>query len=450
MHLHLFRSNTDAVSEIVGGILIVFIAVVVSATIYTQMLPVPLPPPEPNVHLMGYVNENGTAIIEHMGGETLYSYEIQLNKINEATSVYKYENCPWEIGESKTPPGASNISENSEVRVLVFIIYNDDSRHLVFDGILKHKVVYVEPYNISHPMLISTLRDDSIDEDLICYNYSMNPLITPKTYIYKWVLNGQPFYELLMPFDTNSSTIVKDYSGHGLSGNIVGPDWSADGILGGCYYFNGASDYITTAAPILFDDLTNNDFTISLWLKSEDIQQDFRMVLESGNKTEKSFTKIFTYGGEIHFGVCQDGVKWAVRTESLLNNTWYHIAGVWDAEKKSIKIYINGMLSTKVGYRTYAMGIQGGLDLGHGTASSRFWLGNMDEFEIYGRALAGEQVYQIYMDTKDGFSDKRVIVSEETSYGNIWQCIVTPNDSIQDGISVGSNILNIKTYGGGE
>ena len=450
MDTKVLRVNNIAVSEIVGAILLVFIAVVVSATIYTQMLPVPLPTPEPKVHLMGYVNDNGTAIIKHMGGETLFSYEIHLNKINETTIVSKYENCPWQIGESRIPPGAINLTENSEARVMVYSIYNDGNSHLIFDGILEHRVTLEEPLNTSHPMLISTLRDDSIDEDLICYNYSMNPLITPKTYIYKWMLNGQPFYELLMPFDTESSTTVKDYSGNGLSGSIVGANWSANGVLGGCYYFNGASDYITTDAPSLFDDLSNNDFSISIWLKSEDIEQDFRMVLEGGNKTEKSFTKIFTYGGEIHFGVCQDGVKHAVRTETLLNNTWYHIAGVWEAEQKSIKMYINGVLSEKVGYRTYAMGIQGGFDLGHGTASSRFWLGSMDELEIYGRALSGEQICQIYMNTKDGLSNESVIVSEETSYGNIWQCFVTPNDGTQDGITVGSNILNIKTYGGGE
>jgi hypothetical protein len=134
----------------------------------------------------------------------------------------------------------------------------------------------------------------------------------------------------------------------------------------------------------------------------------------------------------------------------LLNNTWYHIVGVWDASQKHIELYINGVNSTKVGYRTYAMGIQGGVDIGHGTASSRFWLGFIDEFKIYGRALSGEQVYQIYVNTKDGFSDKRVIVSEETTFGDVWQCVVTPNDGIQDDISVASNILNIKTYGGGE
>ena len=37
------HANDSAVSEVIGGLLIVFIAVVVSISIYMQMLPVPIP-----------------------------------------------------------------------------------------------------------------------------------------------------------------------------------------------------------------------------------------------------------------------------------------------------------------------------------------------------------------------------------------------------------------------
>ncbi|GAI21885.1 unnamed protein product, partial [marine sediment metagenome] len=42
------HANDSAVSEVIGGLLIVFIAVVVSISIYMQMLPVPIPSSEPN------------------------------------------------------------------------------------------------------------------------------------------------------------------------------------------------------------------------------------------------------------------------------------------------------------------------------------------------------------------------------------------------------------------
>jgi hypothetical protein len=74
----------------------------------------------------------------------------------------------------------------------------------------------------------------------------------------------------------------------------------------------------------------------------------------------------------------------------------------------------------------------------------------LDELEIYNKALTYNQIYQLYLTTKDGNYDKRVMVSEETNIGEYWQCVVTPNDSVQDDTPVYSNIIQIKNYGGGD
>ena len=447
------HANDSAVSEVIGGLLIVFIAIVVSISIYTQTLPVPIPSPEPNVHLMGYITEDGAVIVEHMGGETLYSYEIFVSHSNDTineTTIYKYTNSPWEIGEVKSPSNISIFEENNTIRILVYCIYDDDSRHIAFDSGFLKKGELQEYLSTIHPMLISTLRTNTIDEDLICYNCLVDPDINASTYIYKWIVNGKSLTEILMPFDTENLTIAKDYSGNEYHGTISGASWTDQGKVGGAYYFNGASDYISLDLPIALGDIPNNDFTISLWLKSNDITQDHRMTLQAGNKTDKNFLLIFQYGYEIHFGVCEDGTKWAARTDTLTNNTWYHIAGVWDASEKSIKIYINGNISQKVGYRNYAMGIDEGFELGHATTSSRFWFGFIDELQLFDRALSDDQIYQIYMNTKDGFSDKGVIVAEETNFCDIWKCNLIPNDGTQDGTIVKSNVIEVTTYIGGE
>jgi hypothetical protein len=122
---------------------------------------------------------------------------------------------------------------------------------------------------------------------------------------------------------------------------------------------------------------------------------------------------------------------------------------VWDASEKLLEIYTNGEVSEETGDRNYANGAQTGLHLGHGTASSRFWLGYIDDFQLYGRALSSSQINQIYLGSKDGFSDARVIVSEETVLGDVWQVVVTPNDGTQDDNAVTSNTLQIVSYGGG-
>ena len=253
-----------------------------------------------------------------------------------------------------------------------------------------------------------------------------------------------------MPFNTEDNNTCKDYSGNGLDGTLKGATWTSEGIIGGAYYFGGSSEYLSTDLPPVFYDIPNNDFTVSIWVKSDDITADNAVVLMA-SEDNNNFIKIFLQGEEIHVGVCDDGTKDAVRTENLTSDVWYHIAGVWDASENSILVYCNGELYTEAGERNFALGAGVGLlEVGHGTASSKFWDGYMDELEVYDQILSQEQIYQIYLSTKDGYYDRRVIVAEETCIGDSWQCIVTPNDAAQDGIPVHSNILSIVNYLGGD
>jgi len=58
-------------------------------------------------------------------------------------------------------------------------------------------------------------------------------------------------------------------------------------------------------------------------------------------------------------------------------------------------------------------------------------------------ALTEEQIYQNYLQSKDGFSANATIVSEETRMGELWQCEVTPSDLQSDGVTKKSNQLTI-------
>jgi len=81
-----------AVSEVVGAVLLIGVAVIVFVSIYHFVLPVPLPSHEPNVHLEGYVTEDGSVVLEHMGGEALASYEIYV----DGASNCLYQLRRWE------------------------------------------------------------------------------------------------------------------------------------------------------------------------------------------------------------------------------------------------------------------------------------------------------------------------------------------------------------------
>jgi len=235
--------------------------------------------------------------------------------------------------------------------------------------------------------------------------------------------------------DIDDEVTVKDYSGYNNDGSAFGVSWVPNGKRGGAYYFDGDSAYISLASPDVFSDIPNNDLTVSIWVKSDDISQDHRLILQGG-QSDKDFIILFQTGCEIHFGVSEEGTKHAVRTETLESNKWYHIVGVWDADEKSLLIYANGVPSDEVGYRNYAMGIKDGLEFGHGTTSSRFWMGYMDEFKIYDRTLSANQIYQDYMSSSVGIINNAIIVAQETRISEEWKCIIIPNNAFVIVLSV--------------
>jgi len=446
-------SEEYAVSELVGGLLLLLIALMVFSVIYLHVFPLPIPPPEPNVDLMGYVTDDGIAVIAHMGGEALSSYRIQLLYVNGtliSSTSYQDTDDAWKIGECIYPLTDTYLRSTKDmVRVIVYSDVENGNEEAVFDGIFMGKGL---PFL---NMLIPSLLTNTPDEDLICFNYSITPDIDAETFIYSWLINGTPFAEIIWSFDTNNASTVTDYSGNGFDGEVIGAVWTPDGVIGGAYYFDGGGDFITRDLPnsSVFNEIYRNDFTVSVWLKSDDITRPHTTVLETGENSN-NFIKIVQHNSQIHFGVYVNKGKvleCVVGTnENLSSNVWYHIVGTWNAEDEEIELFLNGtslVNSTDEGRGVFSNDAEDGeLDLGGGGG---FWEGYLDEFQVYPRVLSSEQIYQLYLCQKDGNSDLMVIVSDETNVGEVWQCVVTPNDGIGDDESVESNEIIIVDYEGG-
>ncbi|KYK21193.1 hypothetical protein AYK21_05145 [Thermoplasmatales archaeon SG8-52-2] len=444
--------NKNASSEIVGGLILIVIAVLAFSVIRVYLFP-DLEPVDINIKLEGYVTDRGAAVVEHVGGEKISDYKVVVSNTNGAligTKIYRDLIPEWSIGQCIYPLEDIGypplILKTDKVEVMIYIYNSEGEEQEVFRGILSGNLDEIS----DSPVLISSLKTNTPDEDLICYSYPIIPDINATTYIYNWKLNGNPIAELIMPFNTENNDTCKDYTGNIFDGTLVGPDWVKDGVVGGGYFFDGSSEYITMSLPSIFNDIPNNDFTLSIWLKCMDIEAENSIILMAA-EDNSNFVELFIKDNQIHFGIVYDGVKDAVRTENLSSGLWYHIAAVWKSDEQKIFIYCNGELSTEAGYRNFAMGTGVGLlEIGHGSASSPFYCGYADEFEIYNRVISQEQNFQNYLSTKDGFYDRRVIVSKDTSIGDKWQCIVTPNDVVQDGTPVYSNIITIINYQGGD
>ncbi len=448
-HFKLINGNY-AVSELVGGMILVVIAVASISSIYLFVFPLPLESDSINVELAGFVDRDGYAYIKHMGGDYLDNYKVIINNIDGSNIQSQIYSQRWEIGEIfDNIPKLYN--ESDKVRVMIFSETKDGIEELLFDGILNGNYIITDPFEY---MLVSSLKQNSSAEDLICFNYIIKDLYPNATrFVYNWILNGYPIADVILTFDVNSSNSTRDYSDNGNNGTVVGAEWTSEGILGGAYYFDGNSAYITfNKLPNILKAIYRNSFTISLWLKSDDVTNDHCVVYE-GTQDQENFVMIFQYNSQIHFAVrVNKGKKFenVIRTYNLSSNVWYNIACTWNAGLEQTRIYVDGILCDSYdGYRQYSLGSEDGTqEIGHGSTSSKYWLGYIDEFQIFNHVLSSEQIYQLYLLTLFGDTDKSVITSDDTKLGDFWEVIVTPTNSEGDYDSVNSNELEIINYGG--
>jgi len=618
--------NSYAVSEVVGGIILVLIAVVAFSAVYTYLFP-PAPDVKVSVVIEASVDSNGNVVLEHKGGVPLDSYKVVVRYADNRTYIgsKEYVDDHWSIGERRYPlvgiTGLKLVNESMKVWVGVYSILDDGTEKTVFEGVLHGRVESAQGESSDeNPMLISSLRTNTVDEDLICYNYTIQPSINALTYIYNWEVNSNPITNLLMSFDTNSSDIVKDYSGNNNNGTIYGPTWVDYGRVGGAYSFDGIDDYISI--PYCFDNDFINEITVETWIKttaSSGVIASFNrddyweLSLKNGciqwSTTANSNTVdmigettvnddnwhyiavsydystgigvIYVDGrvdtteniheagdrlgsgdspsGYIGHGVANMESKTIFSTsfetqdeenrwsKNDSRTTWVHHWWEWwegysfgrlgsdsltpktgsyslggcgdfdpdyvayDREAINITGYTNVEVSVWYSYKNteddddfgfyywngsdwtpifedLTPGSGGGqhpwtnavaqipenlndliLEFWWSTSESREYMaiddlqvtgvsssnpnnfsGLIDEIHIYNRALSSEQIHQNYLCSKDGLSDKSVIVSDETLSGENWKCIVTPNDGTQDDTPMESNSLQIVEYAGGE
>ena len=371
-----------AISEVVGGMLLVLVAVVAFAAMYIYLFP-PEPDTTPNIKIAGYVTEDGFIVLKHEGGESLDSYKVEIRYVNNNSKVnpseYRYIEDDWSIGEIKIPTVSTTLpTSDDEVRVLVFTKHNG-KEEIIFDGILRGTIDYL-PFEL--PMLFSSLLSNTNDEDLICHRYGITPQIDPISYIYNWSVNGNSLYNLLMPFDSENLTVSKDYSVDENNGTVNGAVWTNDSVIGGAYSFDGNDDNISL--PYCFEvDNYIDEITVESWIK-----------------TTTDATSIASYGKEKFWdlGINNGLVRWSTNSDSssidamgatnIIDGSWHYVAATYDSSSGDSNIYVDGVLDKnenahnpgdELGYGLSSTGLLGE-SLG-GTIGSSWDVLTYDDFE---------------------------------------------------------------------
>jgi hypothetical protein len=427
---HCTLSNNHAISEIVGSVILLLIAVLSFSAIYLYVFPLPGYSAESNVDIQGSVSGQIPELI-HVGGETLQEYQIFVDE-----SVYKDKESPdgirynWKMGEKRPLDEKELKKYDKRVDVMVISKTEDGGSQIVFEGEFDNPF-YNEPPTQDTPSFNSTLGNNTTGEDLICYKNGQDsdPEGESVTYIYAWFKNNVSFASLYLPCNTDSSVFTKDYTSSKNNGMVENANWTKNGQVGGGYSFDGDGS-ITCDIPEQFNNISNEEFSITTWIQSSNINEDYNCVLEA-YADNQNYVQIFQYNRSIYADVCSENGTSILKSNVLNSSEWYHIGITWNGT--SLKLYVNGSeFHNPTGESFFSSGNER-LSIGQKTDGTFGWNGSIDEIYVYDIAVSEDHIYQQYLCTQEGSSNVSVIVSEETTSGETWYCDVTPNDGHQDG-----------------
>jgi fibronectin type 3 domain-containing protein len=198
-------------------------------------------------------------------------------------------------------------------------------------------------------------------------------------------------------FNEGTGSTVTDLSGNNLNGTLVGAKWTTQGKYGNALSFNGSTDYVDLGNPTALQ-LTGS-MTIEAWVKSAANPADDGQIVAKSNDSAGWQFKTSPDTGPHTFGVgVSPGSGSRVQRYSAARslNTWYHVAGVYNATARTLDIYVNGTLNnvTLSGTVPASQGNANvNVNIGRRAGGSGYYFnGIIDEIRIYNRSLSQSEI----------------------------------------------------------
>lgn len=195
-------------------------------------------------------------------------------------------------------------------------------------------------------------------------------------------------------FDESSGDAA-DSSGNNITLTNNGAVTFSEGTQGNAAVFDGGNYFSTSNGP----DLANKSFTFSFWIKTSNINgdKDFFCLGCASQVSQAIHLRVLNNGEGMRLGFYANDLDIYIPVST---NQWHHILFIYDKD---------GALGHGAGYRTaYVDGVQdeahaqtgvspfvGGRNLLIGKSPFNPWIGQIDDFRIYSRALLPEEVESI-------------------------------------------------------
>lgn len=202
--------------------------------------------------------------------------------------------------------------------------------------------------------------------------------------------------------DEGNGTHANNSSGNNHVGTLNNaPSWTA-GKSGTALSFHGGNTSVTIGNNVL---TTSASFTVAAWVQLADVNTWHTAVSQDGSNVSGFFLQYTApgAGGQFAFSLISSDSASSptVRATSKfqpLPNTWYHIAGVYDAGSKQSRLYVNGALQNTASVPA-AWNATGTTAIGRALFNASqvdFWSGLIDDVRVYNRALSDQEISSVY------------------------------------------------------
>lgn len=200
------------------------------------------------------------------------------------------------------------------------------------------------------------------------------------------------------PGDQSPKDIIGPNNGIFIGGSYVSP-----GEVGDAFTFSGSgTDYVIIPPNSL---LEPQNITVDAWVKANDSPGQFKYIVAKGGNTCAGGSSYALYtgaNGGLLFYV-YDGNNFVLSPDygpSVWDNQWHHVAGTYDG--LNVKLFVDGNLigSTAtnliINYSLHDNNLLFGIYLDCNTNQNFAFKGDVDEIEIFNRALSANEIHDIY------------------------------------------------------
>ena len=199
-------------------------------------------------------------------------------------------------------------------------------------------------------------------------------------------------------FEEGTGNVIKDSSGNGNHGEVLGNAKRAGGKFGKGMTFDGVDDYAKVPNAVILN--PKKEITVMAWINSPKVTKRYQMIVtkdDLGTVEGQWNLRFELTNANLNF--CANiGGAWTNNAgpTKLKNDTWYHVAGTYK-DGDGQRLYINGIVDAQNGSSGKLKQDTQEINFGtrqHGKKSYLFQ-GVMDEVAIFNVALTEDDMNSI-------------------------------------------------------